>query len=486
MSASPTSGHASALAARVDELARLTPDAVAVVTEDDETWTYARLARAVDAATGRLAGATGPRSVLGIAVAHPVTFVSLYLAAARLDRVAVLLDSRLPAADLAAEVAKLDVGHLAVDAVGAPGSFTLRDARAGGLPSHQYLPGDFVVHCTSGSTGDSKGIVMSQAAIEARVRLWSTTLALSAEDVVLCALPLAHCHGIDVLTLPALMSGGTVVFASAGRLTGRALERRIERHAVTVVSGLPLMYQMLTGRPAGRADALRSLRLAISGSAPLSVETQLAFLERYSVPLQQVYGLSEIGVICFDGVSAGNGSVGLPIEGVEWRLEPATTEGAGARDLLELYVRGPALARGYYRDAEATEQMFVDGWLRTHDLVETGTEGWFVRGRRSTFINVAGSKVGPLEVEAALSACTGVVEGAVVGLPDAVCTEVVAALVAVDSTFTLDVLRHELGERLLPHQLPRTVGVTAAVPRTPLGKTDYAAVRRHLEAVVAS
>lgn len=466
----------SALAARVDELARSTPDAVAVVTRDDETWTYAELRGAVDAATERLADVTAPRAVVGIAVAHPATFLALYLAVARLDLVAVLLDSRLPADDLAAEVARLDVDHVAVDAVGPRGGFALRDGRSVGGP-HHYLPGDFVVHSTSGSTGGSKGIVMSQAAIEARVRLWSATLALSAEDVVLCALPLAHCHGIDVLALPTLMSGGTVVFAAAARLTGRGLERRIERHAVTVISGLPLMYQLLTDRPASRGDALRSLRLAISGSAPLAVETQHAFQERYAVPLRQVYGLSEIGVICFDAAATGDGSVGLPIDGVEWRLEPVG-------DLLELYVRGPALARGYYRDPEATADMFVDGWLRTHDLLRRGPDGWFVRGRRSTFINVAGSKVGPLEVEAALASCTGVVDGAVVGLPDPVCTEVVAALVAVDASFRLDVLRRELGERLLPHQLPSRVEVTSAVPRTPLGKTDYASVRRQLERVV--
>src|SRR5262249_1892506 len=108
-----------------------------------------------------------------------------------------------------------------------------------------YQAGDFVVHCTSGSTGEPKGIVMSQDAIDARVRLWAGDLELTARDVVLCALPLSPCHGIDVLTLPTLIRGGTVVFARAGRLTGRGLAQRIAQSAVTVVSGLPIMYQLL-------------------------------------------------------------------------------------------------------------------------------------------------------------------------------------------------------------------------------------------------
>lgn len=483
---------------RFREVARRAPGTVAVVAEDGTAWTYAELSAAVDDASRRLAGVTAPRGVLGIAVEDHVAFVSLYLAAAGLDLVTVLLDGRLPEAELAAYVARLDVGVLAVDEPGGPGEVALRTVPGGRL-AHEYAPEDFVVHCTSGSTGEPKGIVMSQAAIDARVSLWSGALGLGPDDVVLCALPLAHCHGIDVLTLPALLSGATVVFARGARLTARGLERRIAAHGVTVVSGLPLMYQLLTGRSGGDGGALRSLRLAISGSAPLRVETQRAFEERYGLPLRQVYGLSEIGVICFDADHVGRGSIGTPVTGIEWRLEPADAPasvevatgaaGAGAGEgpaLRELWVRGPALARGYYRDPVATAEMFVDGWLRTRDLLEVDGGGWFVRGRLSTFINVAGAKVGPLEVESVLRSCAGVVDGAVVGLPDVASTERVAAAIEVGPAFDADALTRELGDRLLPHQLPQQVEVVAALPRTPLGKVDYAAVRRHLETAVTS
>ncbi|MFF9150046.1 class I adenylate-forming enzyme family protein [Streptomyces sp. NPDC014861] len=467
------------------------PHAPAVVGLDGAVSSYATLLDAVESAAGRLGAELDEGDVLGLAVGDPVVFVALYLAAAKLHVVTVLLDSRLSEPERERNRVRFDLTRLAVDAPG-PGAFHLvpgADATAGpdatgrdDRPGEGYAPGDFVVHCTSGSTGEPKGIVMSQAAVAARVRLWSGELALTASDVVLCALPLSHCHGIDILTLPGLLTGATVVFARGDRLTGRGLARLVETRGVTVVSGLPVMYRMLTSARGVPATALRTLRLAVSGSAPLGTSTQEAFLERYGLPLRQVYGLSEIGAICFDRGYVGRNSIGTPIAGVEHRLEPVEDGGPGTEDLRELWVRGPALARGYYRDPAQTAEMFEDGWLRTHDLVRADEDGWYVLGRRSGFINVAGHKVGPLEVEAALRECPGVLESAVVGVPDPRTTERVAALLVVEPDADLDAVRGQLGRRLLPHQLPQRYERAAALPRTPLGKTDYAAVRELMRA----
>jgi acyl-CoA synthetase (AMP-forming)/AMP-acid ligase II len=462
------------------------PEATAIVGYDGRVCTYGELLAATESAAARLAERWEEGDVLGLAVDDPLAFVAHYLAAARLGLVVVLLDSRLGPAELERACARYDVGWIATDDPIAPrDGATLH--RAGDRDERRrralegYRPDDFVVHLTSGSTGAPKGIVMSQAAIAARVRLWGGDLALAADDVVLCPLPLAHCHGIDVLTLPTLCAGGQVVFARGGRTTGRGLARQIRQHAVTRVSGLPLMYQMLTSATGAEAEALATLRTVISGSAPLPTSTQRRFLERFGIPLRQVYGLSEIGVICFDRSYAGGGSIGLPISGVQWRLDPVGDEG-----LQELSVRGPALARGYYRDPEAEARMFEDGWLRTRDFIAAEPGGWYVRGRQEGFINVAGSKVGPLEVEAALRECPGIVEGAVVGVPDPETTESVAALVVVDAGFTPGAARRALAQRLLSHQVPQRFEVVAALPRTPLGKVDYAMVRRLVAAPEAA
>ncbi|AXI78865.1 class I adenylate-forming enzyme family protein [Peterkaempfera bronchialis] len=468
-------------------VAQGTPSASAVIGYDGTASSYQALLGAVDAAADRLAADLVPGDVLGLAVDDPFAFLSLYLAAARLGTVTVLLDSRLSAQELEHSAARFDLGRVAVDQAppARPGAFAWSPVGEASLHRSRALTGyahdDSVVHCTSGSTGVPKGIVMSQAAIMARVRLWGGELNLSPADVVLCALPLAHCHGIDVLTLPTLLTGGTVVFARGGQLTARGLARHIRTHGVTVMSGLPVMYQMLTAARGVPPTALRTLRLAISGSAPLAVATQQRFLERYGLPLRQVYGLSEIAVICFDKAYAGNGSIGKPIAGVEWRLEPVPVRGAGQEPLYELYVRGPALARGYYRDPAADAEMFEDGWLRTRDVIQADAEGWYIRGRQSGFVNVAGNKVGPLEVEAALRECAGVVEAAVVGTPDAESTERIAALVVADGAFELGTVKRQLSGRLLSYQLPQRYQTTTALPRTPLGKIDYAAVKRLMD-----
>lgn len=470
------------------------PDAVAVIGHGATATSYGELLAAVDEAADRLAERTGPGDVLGLAVDDPATFLALYIAAARLGRIVVLLDSEMSTAQTQRYAQRFDVTILAVDSEehvnsesGRSASFALREVddadehRARAASGYQH--GDFVVHCTSGSTGEPKGIVMSQGAIDARVRLWAGDLELTPADVVLCALPLSHCHGIDVLTLPTLIRGGTVVFARAGRLTGRGLAHKIAQSAVTVVSGLPIMYQLLTEAAAASAEKLDSLRLTISGSAPLPVSTQQLFHDRFHKPLRQVYGLSEIGVICYDRRYAGGGSVGLPVSGIEWRLEPQSARDSDGAPLHELHVRGPALARGYYRDPAAEAEMFEDGWLRTRDLLRADEEGWYVRGRLSGFINVAGNKVGPLEVEAALRECPGVRESAVLGVPDATGTESVAALIVADreTAFDLAEVKQTLAGRLQSHQLPQRYELVYSIPRTALGKTDYAAARRLLD-----
>jgi acyl-CoA synthetase (AMP-forming)/AMP-acid ligase II len=452
---------------------------LAMVGCDGGTWTYGQLMDAVDDAAAQLGAQLADGDVLGLAVEDQPTFTAGYLAAAQLGIVTVLLDSRLPTGTMEAYAAKYDICHLATDAdrglaLHPAGDLGERRARA----AAGYADDDFVVHCTSGSTGQPKGIVISQAAAMARVRHWSDAIEMTADDVVLCPLPLAHCYGIEALTLPALLRGATVVFARGGHLTGRGMAQRCEAHGVTVVGGLPLMYELLTSAAAVSPASLSTLRMAISGSAPLPLSTQGRFQERFGLPLQQAYGLAEIGVICLDRAGVGQGSVGTPIGGIEWRLDEVDATAAEAQEEIhELCVRGPAIARGYYRDPAASAQIFTDGWLRTHDLIAAGQDGWHIRGRRSGFINVAGNKVGPLAVEAALRESRGVLEAAVIGVPDPATSECVAALVVAGDGFRLEDLRRDLSKRLLSYELPQRYMVAASLPKTPLGKTDYAAVR---------
>ncbi|RKT19012.1 fatty-acyl-CoA synthase [Streptomyces sp. 1114.5] len=485
-------------------VARRRPGATAVVSYDGTEVSYGRLVEHADAIAEQLdadglgydrlaAGRLG--SVLGLALDDPVTFVAAYFAAAKAESVIVLLDGRAAPEETARLAAKFDLDAVLRDGPDGIGSVTAeptapgRDTDPTARLPHAYLPADFVVHCTSGSTGEPKGIVMSQAAVLERVRSWAGKGALGPSDVVLCALPLWHGHGIDVLTLPSLLSGAKVVFTRGSHLTGRGLARAIADHEVTLVSGLPVMYQMLVAADGVDPAMLRSLRLALTGSAPIAADTQARFGERFGLPLRQGYGLGEIGTITYDADNAGPGTIGLPLPGIEWQLEPVDGSGGldgsdgsdGEEQVCELLVRGPAMARGYYRDPVAESAMFVDGWLRTHDLVVARPEGWYIRGRKSTFINVTGNKVAPIEVETALRRCEGVIDCGVVGLPDGEGGEQVAALVVAEPGCDPESVRRQAGAHLLPYQLPQRYGFAAALPRTPVGKTDYAAVKRALQ-----
>ncbi|MEU9139935.1 class I adenylate-forming enzyme family protein [Streptomyces sp. NPDC048404] len=465
-------------------IARQRPDATAVVSYDDTTVSYGHLLATTDAITDRLR-AHPPGTAIGLALDEPTTFLATYFAAAELRLVIVLLDSRATPERTARLAARFDLDLVLRDGPDGVGSLVPEPAAPGtrsplgraARTSHAYLPTDFVVHCTSGSTGEPKGIVMSQAAVVERVNTWTDTTGLGPSDVVLCPLPLWHGHGIDVLALPALLSGAKLVLTRGAHLTGRGLARAVADHAVTFVSGLPVMYQMLVAADGVDPALLGSLRFALTGSAPIAAHTQTRFRERFGLPLRQGYGLGEIGVIAYDADNAGPGTIGLPLPGIEWRLRPVgATE--GEERLCELWVRGPALARGYYRDPAAQSAMFVDGWLRTHDLLVARPQGWSVRGRMSTFINVTGNKVAPAEVETALRGCDGVIDCGVVGMPDGHGGEQIAALVMTEPGCDPRTVRRRAATHLLPHQLPQTWRFAAALPRTPVGKTDYEALKR--------
>ncbi|MEU6587038.1 class I adenylate-forming enzyme family protein [Nocardia sp. NPDC046763] len=473
-------------------VATAAPDAPAIIGFDGIVVSYGRLLRAAAEIADILSHSVDSGRIVGLAVDDPGTFLAVYFAVSRIGAVVVLLDSTVE--DLTRQCEKFDLDLVVRDGSEGLGSIVIEGVQARGHgttagtggDAHAYLQGDFVVHCTSGSTGAPKGIVMSEPAVLARVRSWAGEAGLTSSDVVLCALPLWHGHGIDVLALPALLSGAQVVFQRGTHTTARGLARAVRTHAVSIVSGLPVMYQMLVAAEGVDRSMLATLRYALTGSAPIAAETQQKFRERFGLPLRQGYGLGEIGIIAWDATGAEPGTVGRPVPGVEWRLVPVPTTGAPGAAECELLVRGEGLARGYYRDSSAESAMFTDGWLRTHDLVDAGPDGWVVRGRLSTFINVTGNKVAPTVIESALRGCAGVVDCAVVGVPDGEGGEQVAALIVAAPECDANSIRRHVGSRLRPYELPQRYTFADSVPRTTVGKTDYDAVARLLDRLRAS
>lgn len=446
---------------------------------DDGAVTFSTLLARIEEFAGLLSEHCDSSAVIGLHMSHPADFVTAYLAASAKGHKLVLLDSRLSCEELSVELTDFSVTHV----LSGQGVFIADTAsmekvlHVDGRPFHlirlstlcqpsRYRHDDFVVHCTSGTTGRPKGIVMSARNVQARIVNWSSTLSLTSEDIILCTLTLAHCHGIDVLMLPGLMNGCTVVAPDLDRISPRRICSLIAEYGVTIFSSLPYMYDLiLQSVPAEKAQ-FGTLRYMISGSAPLPDATAIAFQEKFDRGINQVYGLSEIGVICFNKAPDRIGSIGELIDGVEGRL----AENDNGSDGQMLVVRGDALARGYYHSSEAEQEMFRNGWLWTQDVIQWDENGIRIIGRRSRFINSGGNKVNPIEVEDALRLYPGVAEVVVTGVKDDQRTERIVAFVKPEGEIEASMLRAFLTTRIANYKIPDEYVFVNQIPKNAIGK----------------
>jgi malonyl-CoA/methylmalonyl-CoA synthetase len=317
---------------------------------------------------------------------------------------------------------------------------------------------------TSGTTGASKGAVLTHANFAANaenlVHAWQITHA----DRFLLVLPLFHIH--------ALGNGLCCWLASGCRM--RLLERFDHRTAAaefldfkpTLFFGVPTVYVRLLETPLDDARAIgKSMRLFVSGSAPLPPHVFDGFRERFGHAILERYGMTETFMNLSNPYIGERkpGTVGVPLPGVSVRI-------AGG----ELHVRGPNVFAGYWRNEDATRAAFDDGWFKTGDLASVGDDGYYtLLGRRSDLIISGGFNIYPREIEELLLEQPGVAEAAVIGVADAVRGEVPVAFVA--GAFDAAELERVCREQLASFKVPRRFVRVDSLPRTALGK-----VQKHL------
>ena len=333
-----------------------------------------------------------------------------------------------------------------------------------------------VILYTSGTTGRPKGAELTHANLLSNARTCSTdVLPIGPETVALVALPLFHAFGQTVLHNAVLAVGGSVVLQP--RWDPAAAAALVRRHRVTLFGGVPAMYGTLLARPEESDADLASLRVCVSGGAPLPPALAAEFERRTGTPVLEGYGLSETSpVVAFrvpDG-PGGPGSVGAPLPGVEVRLVDEAGSVVGAPDVAgEVWVRGPNVMKGYRGDPEATAAVLVDGWFRTGDVATRDADGAYrIVGRTKEMIIRSGYKVYPREVEDVLTAHPAVLEAAVVGVPDDRRGEEVVAfvsLVAGGQVSPGDLVAY-CRERLAAYKYPRRVEVRECLPHGPTGK----------------
>jgi len=345
---------------------------------------------------------------------------------------------------------------------------------------------------TSGTTGRSKGAMLTHDNLLANARAVGRAWRWAAEDHLLLTLPLFHIHGLGV--------GFHGTLAHGAALT---LHRRFEAAAVlaalvdgpaTLFFGVPTMYGRLLHEADDRPTELGALRLLVSGSAPLAADT-LERVERvFGQRILERYGMTETVMLTgnpYDGPRKA-GTVGVPFEGVELRVAAVApgdgqddATGATDRGVGEVQVRGPSVTSGYWNDADATAAAFTpDGWFRTGDLGVLDADGYLtLSGRARELIISGGLNVYPREVEEAIASLAGVHEVAVVGLPDPDLGERVAAAIVVapeGPQVDAGAVTEHCRRQLAGFKAPRTIAFVEGLPRNAMGKLLRHVLRERL------
>jgi malonyl-CoA/methylmalonyl-CoA synthetase len=337
---------------------------------------------------------------------------------------------------------------------------------------------------TSGTTGRSKGAMLSHANLASNALTLKNLWRFSADDVLLHTLPTYHTHGLFVATNTVLAAGASMLFLP--RFDGAEVVRHLPQ--ASVLMGVPTFYTRLNEEP-GLDDAARDMRLFISGSAPLLADTWNRFRERTGHPILERYGMTETNMNTsnpYDGERVA-GTVGPPLPDVALRIVDAET----ARPLPQgeigvIEVKGPNVFRGYWRMPDKTAAEFrADGFFITGDLGRIDENGYVsIVGRGKDLIITGGLNVYPKEVETALDALAGVEESAVVGMPHSDFGEAVAAFVVplAGATLDPDAMLAVLREQLAAFKLPRRIEIVDALPRNAMGKVQKALLRERLAA----
>jgi malonyl-CoA/methylmalonyl-CoA synthetase len=328
---------------------------------------------------------------------------------------------------------------------------------------------------TSGTTGRSKGAMLSHENLLSNARSLVEGWRFTDRDVLLHALPIFHTHGLFVAVNVTVATGGSMVFLPS---FGAAEVVELLPKA-TAMMGVPTFYTRLLAHPGFTRQVSEHMRVFISGSAPLLAETHREFAARTGLRILERYGMTETSMISsnpYDGERRA-GTVGFPLPGVDLRVcDPDTGAEVepGAVGVVE--VRGPNVFSGYWRMPEKTAEEFrPDGFFVTGDLGQIDADGYLqIVGRGKDLIISGGFNVYPKEVETAIDDLDGVVESAVIGVPHPDFGEGVVAVIVPTPGIELNeaAVLDSLSDRLARFKQPKRVVFVAELPRNTMGKVQ--------------
>ncbi|MET0871158.1 MAG: AMP-binding protein, partial [Paeniglutamicibacter terrestris] len=333
---------------------------------------------------------------------------------------------------------------------------------------------------TSGTSGHPKGVVLSHGALFHNTVNTLLGLDIDSYDTTLVSTPLSHIAALNTIAYATLAKGGKVVLEP--RFDAAHCLELISRYNITTMFAVPSMLTLFIQSPGFDQADTSSLRWILGGGAPMPPDL-VALWSGRNVPVLASYGMTEGGPsISFRrrGDAAGKSdSSGSPALLTDIRIVDLLGEDLPGGETGEIHVRGPHIATGYWRNENATNDAFRNGWLATGDRGYIDQDGDLcVTGRSKEIIITGGENVDPAEVEHLIAQFPGIIEAAVVGRPDPVWGEVITAVIVAENELQLSDLQEFLKPHLARFKLPRRLEMRAELPRNPVGKL----LRRELQA----
>ena len=379
--------------------------------------------------------------------------------------------------------------------------FTLDDDRSGTLleravfhpaaqdPAEREADDLAAILYTSGTTGRSKGAMLTHGNLLSNALVLKDYWGWTEGDVLIHVLPIFHVHGLFVASHGALLNGSRMLWFA--KFEPKAVLARLPE--ATVFMGVPTLYTRLLAEPGLTREACAGMRLFVSGSAPLLIETFDEWRRRTGHTILERYGMSETVMLCSNPYrpedARRGGTVGFPLPGVGLRVHDDKGRPLRQGEIGGIEVKGPNVFKGYWRMPEKTADEFTtDLWFKTGDVGLVDADGYVrIVGRSKDLIISGGYNVYPAEVEGYINEMTGVAESAVVGVPHPDFGEAVVAVVVPRPGATIDAaaIVAALKSKIANFKVPKQLFVAADLPRNTMGKVQKNLLRDQYRALFA-
>ena len=475
----------------LQQRAAATPDKIFLYSEADKRqFTYAEFVQAVGRAAGMLAShGVGKGDVVSLLLPNSVEYIIAYFACWQLGALAGPVNGHLKAQEIEYVVSNSESKLMLVnsefeskvEAIPVPRVLFDDERKAShgfdGQSTDRLTSDDeAIIIYTSGTTGKPKGCLLTHGNVIANARQISQWLRFTGADRLLTMMPLFHMNAVSVTTMSALYAGGLTVVSQ--KFTASRFWNIISDYQITSFGSVATMLSMLLSTyPDGVPANLKTdqLRFAMCGSAPVPAEVMKRFEETFNCLVVEGYGLSES--TCRSTFNPPDkrrrpGSCGLPI-GNEMRVVDDDDQDVPDGELGEIVLRGENILKGYFKNEAATATAFRNGWFHTGDIGYRDADGfYYIVDRKSDMIIRGGENIYPREIDEVLYQHPQIAAAAVIGVPDQLYGEDVAAVVVLkpEAKISEEEVIEFCKARLADYKCPKTVRFVADIPKGPTGK----------------